>query len=333
VSPVLAAPLFIASLAVTLVAARLFARRLDRLGVRLGFPEAVIGLLTALAADGPEISAALFALVKQANSVGVGVIVGSNTFNIAAMIGVSGLLTGGIWISRRTLVLEGGAAVAITVIAMSVLFSWIPPAVSVVLAACVVVPYLLVVLRIPWSREAAVRGPRTAEEQAPLRAPATRSDPASRSSPDPTHHLLGLIVLDVTLIVLASAAMVQAAIALGDDLEISRALLGTLILAPLTSVPNAITGIRLGLARRSTALVAELFNSNTINLGAGVIVPALFVTLGTLTVAGKVQVAWLMGMTALTVLLLARRRGIGRAEACCLIALYGGFVASTLAQT
>ena len=54
--PILAAPLFLVSLAVTLAAARLFARRLDRLGVRFGFPEALIGLLTALAADGPEIS-------------------------------------------------------------------------------------------------------------------------------------------------------------------------------------------------------------------------------------------------------------------------------------
>ena len=58
-SPTLALPLFAVSPAVTLAAARLFARRLDRLGVRFGFPEALIGLLTALAADGPEISSAL----------------------------------------------------------------------------------------------------------------------------------------------------------------------------------------------------------------------------------------------------------------------------------
>ncbi len=86
-SPALAVPLFLVSLAVTLAAARLFARRLDRLGVRFGFPEALIGLLTALAADGPEISSALFALTKGAHDVGVGVLVGSNGFNLAAMIG------------------------------------------------------------------------------------------------------------------------------------------------------------------------------------------------------------------------------------------------------
>src|ERR1700758_423371 len=70
--PTLAIPLFVVSLAVTLVAARMFARRLDRLGVALGLPEALVGLLTALAADGPEISSALVALAKGEHGGGVG---------------------------------------------------------------------------------------------------------------------------------------------------------------------------------------------------------------------------------------------------------------------
>jgi cation:H+ antiporter len=328
VSPLLAIPLFLASLAITLVAARLFARRLDRLGVRLRFPEALIGLLTALAADGPEISAALFALIKGANNVGVGVIVGSNTFNIAAMLGVSGLLAGSVCVSRQALWLEGASAAAITLIAAAVLLGWVAPVPGVVLAGGAIAPYLLIVLR---SREpsAGVAAQRAGREPTRVeQAAATRA-----GSDDPTHHLLGLIVLDVTLIVLASAGMVQAALTLGDHWHISRAALGILVLAPLTSIPNAITGVRLGLAARSTALVGELFNSNSINLGAGVIVPSLFVTLGTLTATAKVQLAWLVGMTAATLLLLARRRGMGRRGAWLLVALYGGFVAVQLAST
>jgi cation:H+ antiporter len=115
--PALALPLFLASLAVTLAAARLFARRLDRLGVRFGFPEALIGLLTALAADGPEISSALFALIKGANDVGVGVLVGSNGFNLAAMIGVSALLAEHVRLPREVLALEGLVGLLVTVVA------------------------------------------------------------------------------------------------------------------------------------------------------------------------------------------------------------------------
>jgi cation:H+ antiporter len=322
-SPFLAIPLFIASLAVTLVAARLFARRLDRLGVRLGFPEALIGLLTALAADGPEISAALFALIKGANSVGVGVIVGSNTFNLAAMLGVSGILAGSVLVSRPVLLLEGVTGGAITLIAAAVLLRWVAPALAAVLAVCVIVPYLVILLTSRRTSSESKAGPE--RQLAPPSSVARRP-----GAEDPAHHLLGLIVMDVVLIAAASAGMVQAALALGDRWQISHAVLGVLVLAPLTSIPNAITGVRLGLARRSTALVGETFNSNTINLAAGVIVPSLFVTLGALSVTAEVQLAWLVGMTALTLLMLARRGGMRRAHAWALVVLYGGFACTQL---
>src|SRR4051794_41933686 len=73
--------LFFASLAVTLAAAAFFARRLDRIGLRLGLPETLLGLLTALAADAPEVSSAIAALVKGEHSVGVGAVIGSNALH------------------------------------------------------------------------------------------------------------------------------------------------------------------------------------------------------------------------------------------------------------
>jgi cation:H+ antiporter len=63
----------------------------------------------ALAADGPEISSALFALIRGEHGVSVGVLVGSNAFNLAAMIGLTGLLSGSVRLSRDTLLLEGSA--------------------------------------------------------------------------------------------------------------------------------------------------------------------------------------------------------------------------------
>lgn len=300
--------LFIASLAVTLFAARMFARRLDRIGVRFGFPEALIGLLTALAADGPEISSALFALIKGNHGVGIGVLVGSNTFNIAAMLGVSALLAGRVCVSRGTLALEGAVSGATTVIAVVALLGWISPPVAAMLVLAVLAPYL-------------VKTFETAEaSEPPLLAGGVQAD-------DPTHHLLGLIVVDVALIIAGSVGMVEAALTLGRDWGISSAVLGTVVLGPLTSIPNAMTGIRLGLASRAEALVGDTLNSNTLNLAAGVIVPGLFVTLAASSHTDRLELWWLVGATALTLLLLARRRGLGRLGGGLLIASYGGFVA------
>jgi cation:H+ antiporter len=309
VSVVPALLLFGLSLSVTLVAAGSFARRLDHLGVRFGLPEVLIGLLTALAADGPEISSALFALARGAHSVSVGVLVGSNAFNLAAMIGVSGLLAGSVVVARSELWLEAWTGGSITVLGALVLLGWLPAAAAAVLAVVVLVPYLLRV----------TAGARSAD--------------APKAGPDderPTHHLLGLIVLDVALIIAGSAGMVQTALTLSDHWGVSRSAVGVLILAPLTSIPNALTGIRLGRAGRTTALVGETFNSNTINLAVGVIVPALFVTLSATSTKGRLQLGWLVAMTVVTVALLARRRGLGRGGASVLIAMYLVFVAIEL---
>lgn len=330
-SAFLAALLFLVSLAVTLGAARLFARRLDRLGVRFGFPEALIGLLTALAADGPEISSALFALVRGAHNVGVGVLVGSNGFNLAAMIGVSALLAGQVRLAPETLALEGLVGLVVTVVAGALLLRWLPAAAATGLLVLVLIPYLMLVIagarlleRLhPQSRSLTARLARALHEHP---GPERAEEPGER----PTHHLLGLIIADLVLIVAGSAGMVQTALTLADRWHISQSVLGVLILAPLTSLPNAATAVRLGLAGRGAALVGETFNSNTINLAAGVIIPSLIVSLPVVSALGKFQLAWLFVATVLTLAILARPGGMRRVGAGALIILYFAFVVSTL---
>ena len=179
-----AAPLFLVSLGVTLASARQFARRLDRLGVRFGFPEALIGLLTAIAADGPNVSSSLFALLKGAHDVGVGVLVGSNAFQLGAMIGVSALLAGAIRLPRETVLLEGVVGLVITLLAAALLLRWLSSAEAVAVAA-----------RggsLPGTRDrrtAAARAARIEVQTArprPPRAPRSRAAGGGPDEPDPT---------------------------------------------------------------------------------------------------------------------------------------------------
>ena len=124
--------------------------------------------------------------------------------------------------------------------------------------------------------------------------------------------------------------MVHAALRLGDAAGLPQVLVGTLLLAVLTSIPNAYTGVRLGRAGRGSALVAETMNSNTINLVGGIAVPALFVAVGSdLSGLERADVVWLLVATAATIALLARRPGLGRAGG---IALVVGWVAFAVVQ-
>ena len=241
-----------------------------------------------MAADGPEISSALFALAKGAHDVGVGVLVGSNGFNLAAMIGVSALVTGRVRLARETLLFEGTVGLIITLLASALLLRWLSPGGPAISSAVVAVPYLTVVVAGPRFRGHYLsRLSRALHEHAATDRP---PDPSSEPDPPP----VGLIVVDLVVIVAGSAGMVESALSLAGDWHISNAVLGFLILGPLTSIPNALTAVRLGLADRGAALVGETFNSNTINLGFGVIVPSLFVTFTAASTLGKLQLAWLI---------------------------------------
>ena len=311
--------LFVGSLAVTLAAAGFFARRLDRLGFRLGLPETVLGLLTAAAADSPELASAITALLKGEHSAGVGVVVGSNVFNLTAMIGGSALLAGLVHVRRESLAVEGAVGLAVLLASSALVVGWLPPAAAIAIIAVVLVPYVIVlalgpegVERLPFRRRGFLHRMFGGEHR---RAPQEHIG---------GWHALSLVPA-LALIVAGSALMVEAAVRLGDRWSVPEYLVGVLVLAVLTSLPNAYTGIRLGFQGRGSALLSETLNSNTINLVAGIAIPALVLTLGTFSGLIAFDLAWLIATTLIVLALLAR--GVGRAGGGLLVGLYVVFVA------
>jgi cation:H+ antiporter len=134
----------------------------------------------------------------------------------------------------------------------------------------------------------------------------------------------------VVLIVAGSIGMVETALSLASSWQIPQSDVGFLILGPLTSIPNAATAVRLGLARRGSALVSDTFNSNTINLVAGVAIPGLFVSVVNTSTSVLFDLLLLLAMTAVVLALLAQRQGAGRRGAGVLIAIYLAFVVGEL---
>ncbi|MHB8469736.1 MAG: sodium:calcium antiporter [Gaiellaceae bacterium] len=299
-SPGIAAAVFLVSLTASLVAAALFAERLDRLGEHLGLPEGVIGLLTAAGADAPELASAVVALASGASGAGFGVVVGASVFNIATMLGISALVAGAVVVDRGNVVLEGLVAAVVTVAVLLFGVGAIPAWALVVLCAAVVAPYVTLL----------ARGPRGERVDTP--------------------HELSRTLLEIPpavgVIVLGSIGMVRAALDLADRAGVSEVVVGTLLLAGLASLPNAFTGIRLGRRGRGDALYSETMSSNTINLVGGVAVPALVVSFGArfshLAIADLI---WLLAATVAAMLLLGRTGRMGRGGAAALIASWLGF--------
>jgi cation:H+ antiporter len=301
-TPTLAAPLFVASIALMLLASAQFARRLDHVGLRLGLPEALLGLLTALAADAPEISSAISALAQHEHAVAVGVVVGSNAFNLAAMLGLSALIMARIRAEHDTFLLEAAAGLSLLAVMLAVAAGRLGGPAGGLLVGAVAVPYVVLLARQP------------------------RREPRTRLSRQETARLLAVLFVALGVIVGGSVGAVRAATDLAHAWSVPDTLVGVIVLAILTSLPNAWTGVRFGLQGRGSALASETLNSNSINLVAGLALPA---ALGSLTTFSRLDVfdlAWLFGMTVVALALFGRREGAGRLVGAFLIVAYAAFV-------
>jgi cation:H+ antiporter len=126
-------------------------------------------------------------------------------------------------------------------------------------------------------------------------------------------------------IVLGSSITVDAALELATILAVAPVLVGTVLLASLTSVPNAYAAVRLAREYRGAAVVSTALNSNTLNLLCGVAIPSVVVA--TVGSAGMLlNLAWLAAMTLLVFGLLYRRTGLRRWGGVGIVGLYGCFV-------
>ena len=323
-TPAAASPLFIASIALMLLASAWFARRLDRVGLQLGLPEALLGLLTALAADAPEISSAIAALVQHEHGVAVGVVVGSNAFNLAAMLGLSAIVAGRVRARHETLELEGFVGLWLLGVLLAVVAGGLGSIAGAVLVAVVVVPYIALL----------AIGPRLAGKSHFLKRSFGEPHRPQEGfdSRREVAEVVVVLVLALCLIVAGSVGAVRTATDLARSWSIPEALVGVLVLAILTSLPNAWTGVRFGLQRRGSALMSETMNSNSINLAFGLAVPAALGVFTAFSGLAIFDLAWLLGMTVAALVLFGRRGGAGRGAGVFLIVLYAAFVAVQIAH-
>jgi cation:H+ antiporter len=330
VPDVLLAVVFVFAAAVSLATSWLLVSRLERIGARLGLSEALLGMLAALAADAPETTASVTALVSHHARIGAGVVIGSNVFNLAALLGVSAVVAGEIRLHRRVIILEGTVAMLIAVVCLSVVLGGPGPGVGLLLAACLLVPYLVV------SGVSARRLEKSGLPEAWVR---WLSDAVTEEGQElePAIHPPRAGSLDVTVAMFATAVVVGASVAmeltastLGTRHHIAEIVTGALVLAGVTSLPNAVSALYLAVRGRGAATLSIAMNSNAINVTAGLLLPGVLVGLGAPSGQGTLVAGWYLGLTAVTLACAYAGRGLRRSHGALIIGGYVAFVAAIL---
>ena len=323
---------FVAGAAVSLLTSFVLVGRLERVGERLGLSEALLGMVAAMAADAPEVTAAITAVAHHEQRVGAGVILGSNVFNLAALLGLGAVVAGRIRLHRKVVLLGGAVAVWVAAITLLVVTGQLPAAVGLALSLVVLAGYLAALategrglerLRVPGRWATWLRSAITEEEQELLDA----IRPARGRWPDVVIGAAALVI-----VVGASVTMERAASDLGTRFAVPEIVIGGLVLAAVTSLPNAVAAVYLAARGRGAATLSTALNSNTLNVVVGLLLPGTILGLGQPTGQATLITLWYALLTLAVLGLAYRHHGLGRVAGIMIVAAYAAFVISVLAS-
>lgn len=304
----------------------LLVSRLERVAGRLGLTEALLGMVAALAADAPEITASVSAMASHQTHIGAGVVIGSNVFNLAALLGLSAVVARRIELHRRVVAMEGTVAVWVAVICLLVVTGGLPAWLGLLLVLGMLVPYL-VLLGVPHGRLERLRIParwlgwiRTAISESEVEL-----EVAFHPRMGQRRDVLEAVALTI-VVVGASVAMEQTGARIGGRLHWAEAVTGGLLLAAVTSIPNAVAAVYLARRGRGAATLSTAMNSNALNVAAGLLLPGVIAGLGGATAGGTFTAAAYVAITFGALLFAYRSAGLGRAHGVGIIGAYLVFV-------
>jgi cation:H+ antiporter len=330
VAPALDAVVFVLGALVSLSTSWVLVTRIERIGERLGFSEALLGIVAALAADAPELTAAITALIHHERQVGAGVVIGSNVFNLAALLGLGALVAGRIALHRRVIELSGAVAIWVAGVCVAAVVGAVSAIVALLLSLLAMVLYVIV-LAVGRSGLDHVPLPRTwikwlgdaiADEELEL-------EDAIRPRRGTGGDAL-LAVASLAVVVVASVAMERAASSLGSRYAVPEIVIGGLVLAAVTSLPNAVAAVYLASRGRGAAVLSTALNSNALNVTLGLLLPAAVIGLGTPSGATTFVAACYLALTVVALALAYMGRGLERGAGALIVGGYVVFVAVLL---
>ena len=279
---------------------------------RLHLSPAVVGLtIVALATSLPELAVSVTAALKGKGDVAVGNVVGSNMFNIAAIVGISALLFPPLRFDaprlRLDLTVMMVACGAAALVAQNRTVSGVE---GIVLVAAIVL-YLTLRVR-------AVRG------QMPQGI-----DVEARSG-----SLLGslaLVLAGAALLTAGAEVLVRGAVRLAELAGVSERVIAVTLISAGTGLPELTTAIIAGLRKHVGVAVGNIVGSNIFNSFGILGIAAMVRPLSVAPEIASRDVWWMLGLSGGAVFLaLHRRRRLSRWEGLVIFLAYVAYLVTLL---
>jgi cation:H+ antiporter len=285
-----------------------------------GVTPAVVGLtVVALGTSMPELAVGLLAAAREQPDIAIGNVVGSNIFNVAAILGLTGLVTA-LPVHGTAVRLEWPFMFLASCAGLLVMRDGVVDRVEggvFVVALVLFTTYMVRLAR----RE--VSGP---ERQEFADAAEDRSMRRSGTPRVELRGALGLVVVGMVLLVLGGRWLVDGATGVARTAGLSERLIGLTVVAAGTGAPELATSLVAALRGRTDVAVANVVGSNIFNLLGVLGLTALVQPIPVAPAVIASDAWWMLGTALLLYPLLRSGMRLTRVESGVLLATYVAYV-------
>ena len=252
---------FVGSMFVMLKGADWFLDSSEKIGRALGLSSFIIGaVIVGLGTSLPELSVAIFALLRGAEDVIISNAVGSNISNILLIIGASAIIARKLVVSKNLIDIDLPMLVASTVIFLAIVWNQRVDFGEAIILIGVYIIYFTYTL---FSRNDDIKN----------------EDETLHKKERITSKLVVMLILSGVALIFGAKYLIDSVVNIADILNVKSALISITAVAIGTSLPELIVSIKAALSGKSEIAVGNIFGSNSFNALMVVGIPGLFTQL------------------------------------------------------
>ncbi|AEG17556.1 calcium/sodium antiporter [Methanobacterium paludis] len=324
----------IASLFLVIKTADVFVDNLVEIGEAKGISQIILGVTaSAVGTSLPEFGSAIIAILSGTPDIGVGVVIGSNIWNIAGILGISAFVAGVIETNKEELRRDGIMTLITALILMffMIFMTKLNAAVGIIMiAAYCVYLWFLIKKQKEHSLEQKNNAENAENENLKIEDEVENRDENEIKEGIKKEHnlkrnyIMGLV--GIAGLVIGCKIMVWSGVGIAEIMNIPQMIIGLFALAIGTSAPELVVTLSSAMKRLHSLSMGTILGSNIFNILIGIGVPSLFMAIPIERLSVTFDAPVMIFVTSLLLIMASRKKKLTRWAGLVLMLVYIAYI-------
>jgi len=301
------------SLIIVIKTANIFVDNLVAVGEAKGISQTILGVTaSAVGTSLPEFGSAIIAILSGTPDIGVGVVIGSNIWNIAGILGISAFVAGFIKTGKEELKRDGLMTLLTALILM--FFMIFMTQLNAIVGIIMIITYCIY-FGILIKKQKEHKNEREEKEKVENKVKNKIEHPDLKKN-----YILSLV--GIIGLAIGCKIMVWSGVEIANVLKVPQMIVGLFALSIGTSAPELVVTLSSAMKRLHSLSMGTVLGSNVFNILIGIGVPSLFLAIPVEPLSVTFDAPVMIIVTSLLLIMAARKKKLTRWGGLVLMLIY-----------